>query len=201
MKTKNILIIAICLITTTAQAQFDKVRFNPKVGVNASTLNTELDQNQGDAEGRIGYQVGADLRLESGAFFLSPGFHFVEHTAELFREDELDNLTFEETTRIRSFKVPLNMGVYLTGDRRDGVLHVYLKGGVTPVFLSGVKEAANFSLTEDDITQTNWELNAGLGIDLLFGNFEINYGHGLRNYFTNADGKNRVLSVSLGLNL
>ncbi len=189
-------VLAIFMGSFTAQAQ--QVRFSPKVGMNFSGLEKELmDFN---TEARVGYNVGFDLRIGEGLFQLHPGAHYHNFTADLISRDNIDEERpdLKERTTIQQLKVPLNIGLNLTGD--GGVIGIYAKGGLTPSILLGVKERADFQLTNDDLNTFVFGTNFGAGVDILnLINVDFNYEIGMSNLFSDQDSKNNVFTVSVGL--
>jgi len=175
---------------------FSQVTFNPKVGVNASGLDTKLQDFS--TEARVGWNAGFDLRLGEGFFFLQPGVHYNSYTARLFQNlDMNEDIRLEDETTIRSLKVPLNVGLRLTGNSRFFGIHAV--GGITPNYVMGVKEQPSFALSREDLNEWTFGANVGVGLDILFFTVDANYEIGLSDYFADASGKNNVFTVSLGL--
>lgn len=177
-------------------AAFGQVTFNPKVGANVSGLDAKLKDFQ--TEAKVGWNAGFDLRLGEGFIYLQPGLHYNSATARLFQDlDVNDNIKLEDETTIQSLKLPVNIGLRLTGDSRW--LGVHAVGGITPTYLLGVKEQPSFPLNREDLK--NWTLgaNVGLGIDILFFTVDATYEIGLSDYFENAAGKNNMFTLSAGV--
>ncbi len=184
---------ALALFTLPAMSQ---VRVNPKVGVNFSGLDAKL----GDitTEARVGWNAGMDFRIGDRFLFLNPGVHYYSYTARLFKDvQQPSDVKFEEETTIQSIKTPVNLGIRLTGD--NGLLGLHVKGGVTPTMVLGVTEREDFFFDKDDLNTFTMGANVGAGIDFLFLTLDANYEIGLNDFFADAEGRNNVLTVSLGL--
>ena len=186
-----------CLLLFSASAVSAQTTFNPKVGVNVYGLDAKFSDYK--TEARAGWNAGFDLRSGRGIFFLNPGVHYFSYTARLIQDPESNgnNVSFKDETTIQSLKVPLNIGLRLTGD--NGILGIHAKGGITPTYVLNVKERPNFSLNVDDLNRFTWGANVGVGVDILFLTAELNYEMGLNDYFKNVEGKNNTLTLSVGL--
>ena len=181
------------LFTLPAMAQ---VKVNPKVGVNFSGIESEL--NDITAEARVGWNAGVDFRMGDGLFFLQPGAHYYNYTARLLQNVERpEDVAFEEETTIQSIKAPVNLGLRITGD--NGLLGIHIKGGVTPTYILGVDEREGFAFSKEQLNNFTWGANAGVGVDFLFLTVDANYEMGLNDFFANAEGANNVLTLSVGL--
>ena len=96
-------------------------------------------------------------------------------------------------------RVPANVGLYLTG--RDGILVIFLKGGLTNNFyLSGSGLAG--SVSSELVKKYNLAANLGLGFDIFkFVHVGVEYDKGLTNYFDLDPivGKKGAVLIHLGL--
>jgi hypothetical protein len=111
--------------------------------------------------------------------------------------NENTEVNFREETTIQSLKVPVNIGLRLTGD--NGLLGLYAKGGIAPTYVLGVKETDNFDFKVDDLNRFTWGANVGVGVDILFLTADLTYEKGLTDFFDGVEGKNNVLTLSVGL--
>jgi len=198
MKSNLLILIVLALVIGSFSAQAQTIRFSPKVGMNFSGLEKELMDFNTDA--RVGYNVGFDLRIGDGFFQLHPGAHYHNFTADLISRDDIDEERpdLKEKTTIQQVKVPLNIGLGLTG--KGGVIDIYAKGGITPSVLIGVKERADFQLERNDLNTFVVGTNFGAGVDILnLINVDFNYEIGMTNLFSDQDSKNNVFTVSVGL--
>lgn len=196
MKTSiRISLVAIALLLMS-QITFAQVRVNPKVGLNVSAVDANL--NDFSAEARTGWNAGVDFRLGEGVLFLNPGLHYYSFTARLVQDiDENTNVNFREETTIQSLKAPINVGLRITGD--NGLLGIYAKGGIAPTYVMGVSEADDFDFNVDDLNRFTWGANMGVGVDILFLTADLTYEKGLTDFFDGVEGRNNVLTLSVGL--
>ncbi|MCB0620938.1 MAG: PorT family protein [Saprospiraceae bacterium] len=180
-----------------AQLSYGQFSLSPKVGLNVSSLNTEITSDEA-TDGRVGWHVGTDFRFRNGAFLVQPGVYYQSMTAELIRD--VPNTPFEtlkEKTTIQSARLPLNLGAFLTGE--GGIINIHVRGGVVPTFILGINEKDNFSISKDDLSPFSLGANAAVGIDILFLTVDLGYEWGLTDFFENVDGKNNMLTLSAGL--
>ena len=170
------------------------VTFNPKFGGYAAFLSPEKYDIFDDGV-RVGYIAGADFRIEKNRFFISPGFHYLLGTVEpVDHYDHDDDIIDKLGTS--AFKVPLNIGYYLT--HRYSTIRPYFHGGVTGNIFLDVKRDNNLGLTEDDFNKFYLGANIGFGLDIWLFNISVNYETGLSDYFRHQDGRNNVLTTSVG---
>lgn len=195
MKTLKFAALALTLFFTT-QTLMAQVRVSPKVGLNLSALDAKV--NELDAEARTGWHAGLDFRIGEGFIFLNPGVQYQSYTARLMQNiDEDIDVNFSEETTIQSIKAPLNLGIRLLGD--NGLLGLHLKGGIVPTYVMSVKEVDDFNFSADELNRLTWGANMGVGVDLLFFTADLTYEKGLTDFFADGEGKNNVLSLSVGL--
>lgn len=186
-------VIALMLFSIPNTAQ---IRINPKVGVNSSALDTRLGDIM--TEARAGWNAGLDFRIGHGLLYLNPGLHYYSYTAKLIKQPELpEGALLKDETRINSIKIPLNIGLNLTGE--GGLLGIHAKGGITSTFVTSITEKPSFQLDKDDLNALTWGLNVGIGVDVLFLTADITYETGMTDFFKDSEGKNNVLSFSVGL--
>lgn len=181
------------LLSLPALAQ---VKVNPKVGLNASALDTRIQDI--DAEARVGWNAGIDFRFGEGALFFAPGIHYYSFTARLFKDLSPDmEVDLKEETTIQSLKAPLNIGLRLTGN--GGIIGLHLRGGVVPSYVLGVKDRKEFPFDRDALKDFTMGANIGAGLDVLFLTIDANYEIGLSPFFEDSDARNNVFTLSAGV--
>ena len=181
------------LFTLPALAQ---IRVNPKVGVNFSGLDAKLQDIT--AEARVGWNAGLDFRIGQGFLFLNPGVHYYSYTARLVKDIESpDDVKLSDETTIQNIKLPVNLGIRLTGD--NGLLGLHVQGGIVPAMVVGVTEKQDFFFDKNDLNTFTLGANMGVGVDILFFTLDANYEIGLNDFFKDAAGRNNMLTVSAGI--
>jgi hypothetical protein len=184
------------LLAMSAPLMAQQIKVNPKVGLNVSALDTKIQDIR--AEARVGWNAGVDFRIGGGIFYLNPGVHYNNFTARLIKDVEFpDDIAFKDETTIQSVRLPLNLGLRLTGD--NGLLGVHVKGGVTPAYVIGVSEKPEFSFDIDRLNRFTLGANVGAGVDVLIFTIDANYEIGLSDFFKDSDGRNNMLTLSVGL--
>lgn len=181
------------LVSWQAQAQ---LRLNPQVGVNMSALDAKIGDLK--TEAKAGWNAGLDFRIGDGFIYLSPGAHFYSNTARLLRDfSDPDMDMWKDETTIQSVKTPLNIGFNLTGGSK--LLGIRAEGGIVPTYVTGVKETESYSLDIEDLNRLTWGFNVGVGVDVLFLTADLSYEIGQANFFKDVEGKNNMLTLSLGV--
>lgn len=183
----------ILLVSWQAKAQ---LKVNPQIGVNLSALDAKIGDLE--TEAKTGWNAGVDFRIGDGFIYLSPGAHYYSNTARLMRDfNDPDIDMWKDETTIQSIKTPINLGFNLTGGSK--FLGIRAEGGIVPTFVTGVKETDSYSLNIEDLNRLTWGYNLGVGVDVLFLTADLSYEIGQANFFKDVDGKNNMLTLSLGV--
>ncbi len=166
------------------------VQINPKIGIGFFGFNSSTTL---PVTPKTMFTIGSDFRFGSGAFFFNTGLHYSKDAYEQ------DNTVFTEKGSLNFLRVPLNVGLFLTG--RDGLLSIFVKGGLTNnIKLS--KSGLASTVSSDLVSTYNVAGNLGLGVELFkFLQVTAEYDRGFNNYF-NVDpikGKKGAFLFSLGL--
>lgn len=173
-----------------------QLRINPQVGVNVSALDAKIGDLR--TEAKAGWNAGIDFRIGDGFIYLNPGAHFYSTTARLLRDfDNPDIDMWRDETTIQSVKTPLNIGFNLTGG--SALLGIRAEGGIVPTYVTGVRETDSYSLNIEDLNRLTWGYNLGVGVDILFLTADLSYEIGQADFFKNVEGKNNMLTLSLGV--
>ncbi|MCB0571222.1 MAG: outer membrane beta-barrel protein [Phaeodactylibacter sp.] len=196
MKQSAKFITALLFCAAFALPAVAQVRVIPKVGVNFSGLDAKLDDIT--AEARVGWNAGLDFRIGEGFLYLNPGAHYYSYTARLVKDVQSpDDIKLREETTIQNLKLPVNLGIRLTGD--NGLLGLHVQGGVVPTMVLGVTERQDFFFDKNDLNTFTLGANMGVGVDVLFFTLDANYEIGLNDFFKNAEGRNNMLTISAGI--
>lgn len=198
MNRTKILILLITGIFCLPYFSQGQIKINPKIGINASNLETDIRDLT--AEARVGWNLGLDLRMGGGMVFFNPGIHYYSFAADLTPNiTSQTNFDVRNQTTIQNIKVPVNIGINLTGT--GGLMNIWIKGGGSANFFGGVKQVDGSSLVTDDFSKVNFGLNLGVGVDVLLFTIDATYELGQTNFFAEGDSRNNMLTVSAGIKL
>lgn len=180
---------------TYAAVLSSQTRFSPKFGFNFSAVNIEADSVE--TEGRSGFNLGIDLRIEDRRFFFHPGFYYQQVKADLIKLEQLSSPeSLTEEVRINSLKIPLNAGYYLS--REGSLLRVHVRGGIVPQFVVGATEREDFNFDKDQLKNFTWGANAAVGVDFILLTVDVSYEFSLSDLYRDQSGKNRMAVLRFG---
>ncbi|MCF2447667.1 outer membrane beta-barrel protein [Dyadobacter sp. CY345] len=170
----------------------------PVVGVHAS--NFKADIQDGEADGRIGWNAGLDFRIHTKRFFVQPGVHYFSSSMRFTSESEVSNAPLLSGPRIQSLRVPLLLGLYLTKANK-GFFKMNIKGGATGSYLLAVDNNDQNAFNEDNIEEFSYGLNGGIGLEFGLITLDISHEWGITRLFKDSDMKNNILRATIGLKL
>lgn len=179
-------------------ASFAQTEFIINAGLNSSAFDTELDDGNAFDEGRVGWGVGFDFRFGSdNRIFLQPGIRYNEFTARLFRLDVENTINFEQRTKFRTLKMPINVGInFIESDLID----LYGVIGAVPTALLDSDAFEEVDFDDDDVRNLSLGADAGIGIDILNTlNFYLNYEVGLTDFFEAREGRINMFTAGVGV--
>lgn len=172
------------LFATTAQAQ---VTLNPKVGVSLSDMKDATEDV--DTKGRLGYQVGVDLRLGT-MLYLQPGFYFQQTGLE---QQVTGGLTYN--LDVRGIHIPVLLGLRAG----TGLAGFRIVGGPALTLVQSVKDNAGL-VTKDDLTERRLGAMLGVGVDVMGLTVDLTGEMGLTRFFEQgSDAKLRTFRLSAGM--
>lgn len=179
-------LLAIALSTAMASTVSAQSGLNPKAGISFSDMkNATADV---DTKGRMGYQVGVDLRL-GGGVFLQPGVHYQQvglEQATLLGPYDLD---------VRSIHVPVLVGLRLG----TGLTALRVAGGGALTMIGSVPENDG-GIVKDDLNERQWGLMAGVGLDLMGLSVDLTGEAGQSRFFgSGSEVKLRTIRLSGGV--
>lgn len=174
------------------QAQFGRVA--PKAGMAFSHLDNLVE---GDLriQGKSGFIIGADWRVEEGRVFVQPGFYF--QNLNLSLSDPSDTNPEEFKSRITSVKAPLTLGWYVNGRRRLAVIHA--RTGFVPEVILGAKAVDELEYAKDRLNPFQLNGMLGIGVDLAILSIDLSHEVGMLPLFNDGATYNRVTVLRFGL--
>ena len=168
----------------------NQVKFIPKIGVHFANFNEDF--NDYDLDGRLGYQIGADVRFGEN-LYIATGVHYFQTKATL----EIGNGAVLETDfDVDGLKIPLYIGIDLLQQDRLGV-RAFAGPNLSLFF-----DDDSFLDIEDLLIEENmWGAVAGVGLDLGLITLDVYHEWALTNFFESENIKNRsnLIYFSVGI--
>jgi hypothetical protein len=205
---KVILILAISLLS--AGMSFGQFSFGLKIGYNASKLHTSLDSIKSSFNS--GFHFGAFIRVGKKVY-LQPEFYYTLQGGVF--ENNVTNTynNWKQNVTVGTLDIPVLVGFKLINVK---VVNWRIMAGPMVSFVVNSK-IRDVSLTgpikTSDINSTNWYVQVGTGVDVLFLTLDLRYQIGLNQMIKTAEstvsgGKEYTLNatnnmwvVSLGFKL
>jgi hypothetical protein len=205
---KVILILAISLLS--AGMSFGQFSFGLKIGYNASKLHTSLDSIKSSFNS--GFHFGAFVRVGKKVY-LQPEFYYTLQGGVF--ENNVTNTynNWKQNVTVGTLDIPVLVGFKLINVK---VVNWRIMAGPMVSFVVNSK-IRDVSLTgpikTSDINSTNWYVQVGTGVDVLFLTLDLRYQIGLNQMIKTAEstvsgGKEYTLNatnnmwvVSLGFKL
>ncbi|WP_149239833.1 porin family protein [Dyadobacter sp. 32] len=170
----------------------------PVAGIHASNFNADFQDGQYD--GRAGWNAGLDFRLRVRKFFMQPGIHYFSSSMNVTREDSISTAPLLTGPRIHSLKAPLLAGVYLT-QAKGGFFRFNIKGGVVGHYVLNVDQNDDNRFDKDNIEDFSYGLNAGIGLEFGFLTIDLSHEWGMSPLFKDSNQKNNILRATVGFKL
>jgi hypothetical protein len=198
---KKVFLLTVFLLS--AGLMFGQLKFGPKVGYNASTLSTSLDTVK--TQFKSGFQFGAFLRI-GNKFYLQPELYYSTHGGVF--ESDTSSTSWKQTVNIGSLDIPVLIGFKIINT--DFVNLRILAGPMASFTVNKKITNANDiigPIQKADISNANWYIQAGAGVDIWMFTLDIRYQIGLNKIIkevsngANFNTSNNVWVVSLGLKL
>lgn len=189
--TRSAALVALLVLSTATL--FSQTRFHAQVGTNFTGV-TE-DYEDGEIEGKFGYQVGFNIHF-GDEFYIAPGVHFFSHQTRV-KFNEIGDIFPDYDVEFRGIRVPVMIGGDLIEDE-DWGLRLY--GGPNASFVLNTND--NFPGFEDDIFEdVLWGVNGGVGVDLGIFTIDLSQEVRLNSVFKDDDinFKNHITHLTVGL--
>lgn len=172
---------------------------NPQAGL--TTSHRTNDPGDITTHGRVGWLIGGNLRLGEKAY-LSPGVYYQQTAFRLTQKDTLTTNDIEDDIGVKSFYVPLRVGVNLAaGDANSpGSVGLRLYGGPSLTIISSVADNT-FGITKDDYKSTHAGVEGGVGVDLAVLTLDVTYSASLGKELKASDAKQQTLRAAVGIKI
>jgi len=196
---KIFLILAVALFAINVS--YGQFALGLKLGYNANKLSTNLDSIKSDFNS--GFHVGVWTHIGKRLYF-APELNYSMSGALFSSDGELQTEDWKQKVTIGSMDVPLLLGFKIIHSK---VVTWRIELGPEASFVINKKitekGAITGPLTDGDISNVNWYVEAGTGIDVLFLAFNIRYKYGLNKMIEDVqnwqfDSHNGMFMISVG---
>lgn len=221
---KLILFLGVALFSLSASAQFGRtddqvydreynrfndptrlLRFGIRAGLNVANISE--DPTVRDSDAGIGTEFGFFARMGE-RFYIQPGVDFVNHSLNIGRVIQPRPGERDEVT-VRFIRLPLLVGLQSQSqqpqpqfgrNRSLNLTKFRVSAGPSFAFAVGVP-SNNIDVRRRNVSNAQFALNGGVGVDLWRFGLDIMYHHGLSTVFNDntAAGKYRNLSLAISL--
>jgi hypothetical protein len=167
LKFMNRILLSLLFALGAATSGFAQLQFNPQIGVNFTDVKVDLDDLVGidpKTQSKAGVLVGADLRIGE-QFYIQPGLFVIG--SKIVYEFDTDEY---EITRYGA-KLKGLLGYKLI----DDAFRLRVMAGPTYDFKLGINSEDNPYFDEDDFKNGIFNLDAAIGIDVVFLSAEVGY--------------------------
>lgn len=175
---------------------FGQVAFNVKSTVSRSTWTDEMSSSV--YKFHQGYTIGFDVIVYQGIAFFMPGLHF--QNSSLNAIDINWKKPYRNYTSIKSFKLPLQLGLYVI---RNKLIDLGVHAGIDGTYNIDVDK--NDNVLEEDLTSIRLGLLTGASFRISFLTLHTSYEYGLSRIFPQKnpsgiknDSKEKIFSIGLG---
>lgn len=182
----------ITVFSVSAQSE-TKVKINPKFGFNVSNFNTS-DVEDFESRGRVGWNAGVDVRIGK-YLYVAPGLHYYKTSVRFVSRGEVEDYHFElegEPT-IQSLKMPVIVGAKIP------IIGIRVQGGIVPSYVLSTKLPNGTDLGTGLLNRFTTSSTFGVGWDLTFITFDLNYSHGMQSFFKDWEARNNTVTLSVGV--
>lgn len=172
MKSILLFLTGITLLSADVSAQ---IQLNPQLGLNFTQLSVE-PRDGFETEGKGGLLIGADLRI-GDRFYLQPGA-FITGSKTVYRFNDSLFVNASEVTAYGA-KIKGLLGYKII----DSSLKLRVMAGPTYSFKLSRDAEENPYFDEEEFNNGSFNIDAGVGIDILFLTAELGYSWGLSDVF------------------
>jgi hypothetical protein len=189
---KKTLIVAIIFISALFASEASHAQFalGLKLGYNASKLSTNLDSIKSSMSS--GFHVGAWARIGKRVH-LQPEFYYTM-SGGTFQNNGVGTINdWKQKVTVGTLDIPVLIGFKIIDSK---ILKWRIMAGPEASFVINSK-IEDVSLTgpieKSNLNTTNWYIQAGTGIDVLFLTLDIRYQAGLNSLINEVTGNNGVV--------
>lgn len=185
---KNVFLsLCLALMLSPAFGQFG-IKLNPQLGVHSARLIGSVQDIT--TQSNLGWQIGINA-LIGGRLYFAPGVYFVGTGSVV-------ELADEQKIKFSGLQGVAQVGYRLI--KSDNIIGLRIKGG--PSLLKANQPGENiFDISKDDISSSLLGARVGVGIDVLFITFDLDYDYGLSKIYDYQDWdfRNGMLLLNAGV--
>jgi len=198
MMKKVVLITAVFLISMLGYGQF---HVGPQIGYTASNLSIDKDSITNGLKNNfvagVFFRFGKKIYVQPEINWLTQG--------SVFKYPSFGNLSpIEQNIKLNTIQVPVNIGWRMINLE---IVNIRIFAGVVANFITNTTITtsggdANYYdalPSEDDFGKTQWQWDAGVGVDVLMFAIDVKYMGGLNNILKDFSYENNTLSSKSNL--
>jgi hypothetical protein len=195
---KIVLISVVLLITAAGYGQF---HVGPQIGYTASNLSIDKDSITNGLKNN--FVVGVFFRFGK-KIYVQPEINWLTQ-GSVFKYPSFGNLSpIEQNIKLNTIQVPVNIGWRMINLE---IVNIRLFAGVVANFITNTTITtsggdANYYdalPSEDDFGKTQWQWDAGVGVDVLMFAIDVKYMGGLNNILKDFSYDGNTLSSKSNL--
>ena len=188
----------------TGEQAYAQLKINPIFGLNFFSISK--DPPGTNSEVGVGFNIGANLRVDNGQFYFQPGLHYQRQGFGLNIDTSAQ--TYSAKININSVRVPLLVGLKLIPVLPLEVINVNIHGGIAPTFLLSATDNSTGANVTDQYNSVSLGGVIGVGVELFFITVDVDYEYGFLNFYnqnkvpastTGYDGKPTTIHANLGV--
>jgi hypothetical protein len=177
-----------------------------KIGFNSSKMITEIaNVNEIEDASKNGLLAGVFVRINLSKFYLQPEAYFAKKGGD-FQYTNSSNAIFTQQNDFNTIDIPVLIGLKLIDLKvvnlriMAGPMASLIIGKDIKYQLNGIETSFSGSPTEN-FKNTNWGIQAGMGIDVLNFTLDVKYEWGINNIsdYNDMTAKSKIINVSLGM--
>lgn len=199
---KILLALFVVFCGLSAKAQGTGFSLGPKIGYNSNTLTQNSDSIRSSINNS--FQIGAFIRLGNRIYF-QPEINYQLVKGNLNKSTAFSVIS--QDIMIKSIKIPAIIGLKLI-DKNSLNLRVMAGPAFTFLFDKNLDPSTMNDLwplqSIDDLKNSIWSVQAGVGLDVLFMTLDVRYEFGIENMYKGSSDfelRQNTFNVSLGMKL
>lgn len=149
-------------------------------------------------ESRLGLLAGCDFRIPDRKVQLIPGIFYSNVQSDLVSSKDPLKDPVVKTIDISRIRVPLRLGMYFNNP--DDLVRWRLNAGVQWSYLMSVSSDTP-EISKNTFNTTSMDAVAGVGVDVIWLTFDLNYNYGLSDVLVSNDSRANVVTATVGLAL